>query len=90
VTTFDRGKETVVQELRIGGNWLWHERKYPFNEVAGVGLQEYYDGGTKRNKPVITLNDGKRVSLTFDDDGHTRELVQAICAETGFARLDTP
>jgi hypothetical protein len=90
-TSFEPGNRQVVQDRVLGRVWRWRTRRYPFDDIAGVGIRVYQgDDGKKSYHPTMTLKDGHAVRLTYHEEHRpsSHEILTEICAATGLPRLD--
>jgi hypothetical protein len=90
-TVFDLRSQRILYHVDLAWGCYKRQHSYAFTEVSGVGIRK--DLLDVTYMPVILKTDGGIMRLTSnssDSVSHYANVIKAICAATGLAKVDVP
>lgn len=90
-TTFDVLKRSMTLETNYAAGWHIRRRQVPFDQIQGIGLQEFKDDEFSY-MPVVQLKSGKQFYLATSNGGYLQhqDIVARVSLETGLPLLTLP
>jgi hypothetical protein len=90
-TVFDLRTQRILHHVDLAWGWYRRHHSYAFTEVSGVGIKK--DPLDVIYMPVIVKIDGGIIQLASnsgDSVSYYANVIRAICAATGLAKVDVP